>query len=47
MFIEILKKSADKKIVMNKKMQALLLSHIAKIKTEEKALLQQRLREIS
>lgn len=47
MFIEILKKSADKKIVLSKKMQALLLSHISKIKTEERPLLEQRLREIS
>lgn len=46
-FVEILKKSADKRITMNKKMIALLLSYISKIKTEERPLLEQRLREIS
>lgn len=46
-FIEVLKKSADKKIVLNKKMTALLLSHISKIKTDERPLLEQRIREIS
>lgn len=46
-FIEVLKKSSDKKIVLNKKMTALLLSHISKIKTEERPLLEQRMREIS
>lgn len=46
-FIEVLKKSSDKKIVLNKKMTALLLSHISKIKTDERPLLEQRMREIS
>lgn len=46
-FIEILKKSPTKQISMSKKMTALLLSHIAKVKTEERPLLEQRIREIS
>lgn len=47
LFIEILKKSPTKQIYLNKKMTTLLLSHIAKIKTEERPLLEQRIREIS
>ena len=47
LFIELLKKSPTKQIVLNKKMTAMLLSHIAKIKTEERSLLEQRIREIS
>lgn len=47
LFIEILKKSPTKQIVLNKKMTVMLLSHISKIKTEEKSLLEQRIREIS
>lgn len=47
LFIEILKKSPTKQIYLNKKMTTLLLSHISKIKTEERPLLEQRIREIS
>lgn len=46
-FIEILKKSANKKVEMSKKMTTLLLSYIAKIKTDERSLLEQRIREIN
>lgn len=45
LFIEILKKNPAKKIEMSRKLTDLLLRYIAKIKTEEKALLEQRVRE--
>ncbi len=45
-FIEILKKNPNKKIEMPKKLSTLLLTYIAKIKTSEKSMLEQRIREI-
>ena len=47
LFVEILKKNNNTRIAVPKKVSALLLSHIAKIKTDERALLEQRLKEIS
>ena len=44
-FIELLKKNPAK-IEMNKKLAELSLTYIAKIKTEEKAMLEQRIKEI-
>lgn len=44
-FIETLKRNPTKKIEINKKLSTLLLSYIAKIKTDERALLEQRIRE--
>ena len=44
-FIEILKKSTSKKLEMNRKLAALLLTYIGKIKTDERAMLEQRIRE--
>lgn len=46
LFIEILKKSASKKIEMSKKLSALLQTYIAKIKTDERSMLEQRVREV-
>lgn len=45
LFIEILKKSASKKIEMSRKLSALLLTYVSKIKTDERAMLEQRIRE--
>lgn len=45
LFIEILKKNPSKKIEMSKKLSTLMLTYIAKIKTEERAMLEQRIRE--
>ena len=47
LFVEILKKNNNSRIVINKKVTAPLLSHIARIKTDERALLEQRLKEIN
>lgn len=46
-FIEILKKNPEKRVEMSKKMTTLLLGYIGKIKTEERPLLEQRIREIN
>ena len=46
LFIEILKKSASKKIEMSRKLAALMLTYVGKIKTDEKAMLTQRIKEI-
>ncbi len=45
LFIEILKKNPAKKIEMPRKLSALLLTYVAKIKTDERAMLEQRIRE--
>lgn len=45
LFIEILKKNPSKKIEMSRKLSALLLSYVQKIKTDERAMLEQRIRE--
>ena len=45
LFIEILKKNPAKKIEMPRKTATLLLTYIAKIKTDERAMLEQRIRE--
>lgn len=47
LFVEILKRSDNARIVMNRKLSALLLPYIAKIKTDERALLEQRIKEIN
>lgn len=44
-FIELLKKSPTKKIELNKKQITLLLTYISKIKTDERAMLEQRIKE--
>ena len=45
-FIESLKKSANGKVNLSKKLTAILLEYINKIKTSEKALLTQRIKEV-
>ena len=45
LFIELLKKN-HQKLVLNKKVAAMLLTYIGKIKSEEKAMLEQRIKEI-
>lgn len=45
LFIEILKKNPSKKIEMSRKLSTLLLAYVAKIKTDERAMLEQRIRE--
>jgi len=45
MFISLLKKNPQK-LILNKKVAELLLTYIRKIKTEEKAMLEQRIKEI-
>lgn len=45
LFIEILKKNPAKKIEMSRKLSALLLTYVSKIKTDERAMLEQRIRE--
>ncbi|MCI8458995.1 MAG: hypothetical protein HFE46_04955 [Clostridia bacterium] len=44
-FIELMKKNPAKKMEMPRKLGTLLLAYIAKIKTDEKAMLEQRVRE--
>ena len=44
-FIEILKKNPSKKLEMSRKLATLLLSYVSKIKTDERAMLEQRIRE--
>lgn len=44
-FIEILKKSTSKKLEMPRKLATLLLSYVSKIRTDERAMLEQRIRE--
>ena len=46
LFIEILKKSSSKKIEMPRKLASLMLTYVGKIKTDEKAMLTQRIKEI-
>ena len=46
LFIEILKKSSTKKIEMSRKLASLMLTYVGKIKTDEKAMLTQRIKEI-
>ena len=45
LFIEILKKNPSKKLEMSRKLATLLLSYVSKIKTDERAMLEQRIRE--
>lgn len=45
LFIEILKKNPSKKLEMPRKLSQLLLAYVAKIKTDERAMLEQRIRE--
>lgn len=45
-FIELMKKSPEHKIVLNRKMAPLLNEYCSKIKTEEKPLLLQRIKEV-
>ena len=45
LFIEILKKNPSKKLEMSRKLSTLLLSYVSKIKTDERAMLEQRIRE--
>lgn len=47
LFIEILKKNGNARIAMSRKTCTLLLTYIAKIKTDERALLEQRIKEIN
>lgn len=47
LFIEILKRSDTKRIEMSRKLSALLLGYISKIKTDERAMLEQRIRELN
>lgn len=44
-FIELMKKNPAKKMEMPRKLATLLLSYVSKIKTDEKAMLEQRIRE--
>ena len=46
LFIEILKRSTSKRVEMSRKLSALLLNYIAKIKTDERAMLEQRIKEL-
>lgn len=45
LFIELLKKSATKKLELSRKLGTLLLTYVSKIKTDERAMLEQRIRE--
>lgn len=45
-FIEILKRSSSKRVEMSRKLSTLLLSYIGKIKTDEKPMLTQRIKEL-
>lgn len=46
-FIELLKKSDSKRVEISKKLAALLNNYIAKIKTDERAMLAQRIKELT
>lgn len=46
LFIEILKRSTSKRVEMSRKLSTLLLGYISKIRTEEKAMLEQRIKEL-
>lgn len=46
LFIELLKKSGGQKIEMSRKLSTLLLGYITKIKTDERAMLEQRIKEV-
>lgn len=45
LFIEILKKNPSKKLEMPRKLSSLLITYVSKIKTDERAMLEQRIRE--
>ena len=45
LFIELMKKSATKKLELSRKLGTLLLTYVSKIRTEERAMLEQRIRE--
>lgn len=45
-FIEIMKKNTQRKVELNRKQSALLMSHVQKVKGDEKAMLVQRVKEV-
>lgn len=45
-FVEMMKKSAQRKVELNRKQSALLMSYVQKVKGDEKAMLVQRVKEV-